>query len=118
MILAMLETIFGSIAAVLATVRLLPQVYKTIQMKNTSGLSIWYLILLFLQSLFLILYGVVKPDPYIVMMNIIPILSATVLLDLKYKHSHKKVKSFDKSTSLFSWHKTKKIDTSHLNSPL
>lgn len=84
----MLEIIFGSIAAVLATVRLLPQIYKTIRIKNASCLSLWYLVLLFLQAFFLILYGVVKPDPYIVIMNVIPICCAGLLIDLKYKYNH------------------------------
>jgi uncharacterized protein with PQ loop repeat len=118
MVIVMLETIFGSIAAVLATIRLLPQVYKTIQVKDTSGLSSLYLILLFLQSLFLILYGAAKPDLYIVMMNIIPLLCGALLLTLKYNYSYKKNRSSHQSIIYSSLHKTKKLDTSHLNTPL
>jgi uncharacterized protein with PQ loop repeat len=89
----MLDTLFGMIAAVLTTIRLFPQLYKTFKIKDASCLSFWYLILLFLQALFLILYGIAKSDLYIIMMNIIPILCGSLLLELKLKYSANKKRS-------------------------
>jgi uncharacterized protein with PQ loop repeat len=85
-----LDTLFGTIAAVLTTIRLFPQLYKTFKIKDASCLSLWYLILLFLQALFLILYGIAKSDVYIVMMNVVPILCGGLLLELKYQYSTQK----------------------------
>jgi uncharacterized protein with PQ loop repeat len=83
----MLETIFGVAAGVLTSIRLFPQLYKTIKIKKTDDLSLWFLILLFFQALLLIGYGLTKPDMYIVFMNIVPLICSCILLELKHAYS-------------------------------
>jgi MtN3 and saliva related transmembrane protein len=79
--------IFGVIGGFLNTIRLLPQVYKSVRTKKTADLSGYFILILFLQSIFLILYGLTKPDILIVYMNIVPLLCATILIFLKIKYS-------------------------------
>ena len=82
----MLETIFGITAGILTSIRLIPQVYRSFKIKETRDISFWFLIILFLQALFLILYGATKPDALIVYMNIIPLICSVILIYLKLKY--------------------------------
>jgi uncharacterized protein with PQ loop repeat len=77
---------FGGIAGVLTTIRLLPQVYTSWKTKETRCLSLSFLVILFLQALFLIFYGLAKPDKLIVYMNIAPFACSVILLGLKIKY--------------------------------
>jgi uncharacterized protein with PQ loop repeat len=81
----LLETLFGVAAGVVTSVRLFPQVYKTVKVRKADDLSFWFLILLFSQALLLIGYGFSKPDVYIVSMNIVPLISSCILITLKHK---------------------------------
>jgi MtN3 and saliva related transmembrane protein len=81
-----LTTIFGLIAGVLTTIRLLPQVHKSLKLKETKDLSSAFVIILIFQAVFLILYGLTKPDNLIVGMNTIPLLCSFMLLHLKIKY--------------------------------
>ncbi len=80
----LLETVFGVAAGIIASVRLFPQVYKTVKVKKADDLSFWFLIMVSSQAPLLIGYGLVKPDWYIVCMNIIPLICSFILLELKY----------------------------------
>jgi len=82
----LLSTLFGVIAGILTSIRLLPQVYKSFKIKETKDLSSWFLIILLFQALFLILYGITKPDELIVYMNLIPFVCSIILLVLKIKY--------------------------------
>ncbi len=81
-----LSTVFGVIAGILTSVRLLPQVVKSVTTKQTRDLSLWFLVILFFQALFLILYGITKPDALVAWMNVIPLLCSVVLLYLKRRY--------------------------------
>lgn len=82
-----LETLFGVAAGVVTSIRLFPQVYKTMKVKKADDLSLWFLILLFSQALLLIGYGLTKPDVFILSMNMVPLICSCLLLELKYKYS-------------------------------
>lgn len=82
----MLETIFGIIAGILTSVRLMPQVHRSLKIKETQDISFWFLIILLFQSIFLILYGLVKPDSFIAYMNIPPLICSVILIRLKLKY--------------------------------
>lgn len=82
----LLATIFGTIGGVFTTIRLLPQVYTSLQLKETRDLSFTFLIILFFQAIFMILYGFTKPDNLIVYMNIIPLVCSVILIRLKFKY--------------------------------
>jgi len=76
----------GITAGVLNTIRLVPQVYKSWTTKETEDLSGYFLLILFLQSVCLISYGWLKPDYYIVYMNVSPLLCSLILAKLKMKY--------------------------------
>jgi len=80
-----LSTFFGSIAGILTSIRLIPQVYRSITIKETKDLSMWFIIILIFQALFLILYGITKPDYMILYMNLLPFICSIILFSLKIK---------------------------------
>ncbi|MFA5022244.1 MAG: SemiSWEET family transporter [Patescibacteria group bacterium] len=82
----MLATIFGIIAGVLTLIRLIPQTYRSLKIKETKDLSLWFVIILFFQALFLIFYGLAKPNAMIVYMNALPLLLSVILIYLKLKY--------------------------------
>lgn len=77
---------FGIAAGVLNTIRLVPQVYKSWTTKQTEDLSGYFVLILFLQSICLILYGYLRQDYYIVGMNISPLLCSMILAKLKVRY--------------------------------
>jgi uncharacterized protein with PQ loop repeat len=77
---------FGTIAGILTSIRLIPQLYRSLKIRETRDISLWFLRILVLQALFLILYGMTKPDMLIVYMNILPLICAVILLTLKLKY--------------------------------
>ena len=81
------ETVFGIAAGIVTSIRLFPQVFKTMKLKKADDLSFWFLILLSSQTLLLIGYGLTKPDVYIMFMNIIPLVCSCILLILKHAYS-------------------------------
>lgn len=78
--------IFGIIAGILTSIRLIPQLIKTIKIKETRSLSLWFLVIIFFQALFLILYGISAPDNYVLYMNILPFFCAAALLFYKSRY--------------------------------
>jgi MtN3 and saliva related transmembrane protein len=81
--------IFGFTAGILGSIRLIPQVFKSIRTRQTRDLSVLFVIIVFFQSLFLVLYGFTKPDGFILYGNLIPLLCSMVLLNLKWKYKDK-----------------------------
>lgn len=84
----MLETIFGISAGFITSIRLIPQVYMSLKIKETRDISFLLLIFLFFQAILLICYGITKPDMFIFYMNISPLICSIVLLQLKHKYSN------------------------------
>jgi MtN3 and saliva related transmembrane protein len=82
----MITNILGITAGVLGSIRLIPQVYKSLRTKHTRDLSVVFIIIVFFQSLFLVLYGMTKPDVFIFYGNIIPLICSVILLYLKWKY--------------------------------
>ncbi len=82
----MAAEVFGVIAGVLTSIRLMPQVYRSYTLKETRDLSMAFLVMLLLQAFFLTLYGLAKPDLLIAGMNIPPLACSIILLVLKGKY--------------------------------
>ena len=82
----MLATLFGTIAGVLTSIRLIPQTYRSLKTKETHDLSLYFVIILVFQALFLILYGLTKPDAMIIWMNALPLILSIILIYLKLKY--------------------------------
>jgi MtN3 and saliva related transmembrane protein len=78
--------IFGVIAGVFTSVRFIPQAYRSFTTKHTKDLSLTFLYFVTAQSVFLILYGIARPDNYVLVMNIFPLICALFLIGLKYKY--------------------------------
>jgi MtN3 and saliva related transmembrane protein len=81
-----LATVFGVIAGVFTSVRFIPQVYRSFTTRKTTDLSLTFLYFVSAQSLFLILYGITRPEYYVLYMNILPLVSALFLVYLKLKY--------------------------------
>ena len=77
---------FGVIASIFTSVRFIPQLYKSYTTKKTRDLSLMFLYFVSAQSLFLILYGITKPEHFVLYMNILPLVCALVLIILKLKY--------------------------------
>jgi uncharacterized protein with PQ loop repeat len=82
----MMITFLGVMGGILNTIRLLPQVYKSWTTKKTADLSGYFIAILFLQSVFIILYGFFKPDQIILWTNVSPLICSVILARLKWKY--------------------------------
>ena len=78
--------IFGVIAGIFTSVRFIPQAYRSFTTRHTKDLSLTFLYFVSAQSVFLILYGITRPDSFILYMNILPLISAVFLVYLKFKY--------------------------------
>jgi MtN3 and saliva related transmembrane protein len=78
--------IFGVIAGIFTSVRFVPQVYRSFRTKHTTDLSLMFLYFVSAQSVFLVLYGVARPDNYVLYMNVFPLACALYLIFLKLKY--------------------------------
>jgi MtN3 and saliva related transmembrane protein len=81
-----LAAVFGIIAGVFTSVRFIPQVYRSFTTRKTTDLSLTFLYFVSAQSLFLILYGITRPEYYVLYMNIAPLVCALFLVYLKLKY--------------------------------
>jgi MtN3 and saliva related transmembrane protein len=78
--------LLATIAGILTSIRLIPQVIKSFRTKSTRDLSLYFIVMCFFQAIFLILYGASKPDYAILGMNIMPLICSSILGILKYKY--------------------------------
>ncbi|HTD41206.1 MAG TPA: SemiSWEET transporter [Mucilaginibacter sp.] len=78
--------IIGYLAAFGTTVSFLPQAIKTIQTKNTSGISL-YMYALFTAGTFLwLMYGVMSHSLPVAVANVITFVFASIILVYKLKY--------------------------------
>lgn len=82
---------FGVIGGILTTIRLIPQTAKSLKTRKTEDLSSAFVVILFFQALFMIFYGIFKPDYLIIYMNLIPLVCSIVLWVLKVKNKRIKI---------------------------
>jgi MtN3 and saliva related transmembrane protein len=80
-----LATIFGTLASIFTATRFIPQVFKSVKTKRTRDLSLTFLYFVGAQSIFLILYGMTKPDQFVLYMNIFPLMCVVFLIYLKLR---------------------------------
>lgn len=90
-----LSTVFGVLGGIVTSIRLIPQMIKSFMVKKTEDISMLFIIFLNLQALFLILYGMTKPDMIIMMMNIFPAVCSISMFGMKIKYEHgEKIRSW------------------------
>ncbi len=81
-----LITIVGLAAAFCTTISFLPQAIKTIQTKNTSGISLAMYSLFAFGTLLWLLYGVFSSDMPIMIANGITLVFASIILVYKVRY--------------------------------
>jgi MtN3 and saliva related transmembrane protein len=80
----MRETI-GIIAAILTTVSFLPQAYKTIRTRDTSGISLAMYLLFTVGVGLWFVYGITLDDPAIYLANGITAVLTVIILSIKIR---------------------------------
>jgi len=81
-----LVTIIGYLAAFGTTASFLPQAVKTIQTKDTSGISLPMYIFFTAGTLLWLIYGVMEPSLPVAVANAITLIFASVILIYKIKY--------------------------------
>ena len=76
----------GFLAALCTTCSFLPQVIKTIKIKETKDISFSMYAILIAGVLLWIIYGILKQDVPVIVANVITFVLATTVLILKIKH--------------------------------
>jgi MtN3 and saliva related transmembrane protein len=76
-------TIIGYLAAFGTTVSFLPQAIKTIQTKNTSGISLYMYALFTAGTLFWLIYGLMSGSLPVAIANVITFVFASIILVYK-----------------------------------
>ena len=79
-------TITGFAAAILTTASFLPQTIKTIQTKNTSGISLFMYSLFALGTLLWFLFGLFSNNMPIMIANAVTLIFACIILVYKIKY--------------------------------
>lgn len=79
-------TIIGYLAAFGTTASFLPQAIKTIQTKDTSGISLPMYILFTVGTLLWLIYGVLAPSLPVAVANAITLIFASTILIYKIKY--------------------------------
>jgi MtN3 and saliva related transmembrane protein len=75
-----IENIFGLIALITTFIGLLPQIYKTHQIKSTKDLSMLMLINGFVCSIAWIVYGITTNSNFVILSNVVYVASNVVLI--------------------------------------
>jgi MtN3 and saliva related transmembrane protein len=79
-------TIIGYLAAFGTTASFLPQALKTIETKDTSGISLPMYILFTVGTLFWLIYGIMSPSLPVAVANAITLIFASTILVYKIKY--------------------------------
>lgn len=78
--------LFGDLAAIGTTISFLPQAVKTIQTKNTIGISLPMYVLFTTGTLFWLIYGIMSGSLQVAIANAITFLFASIILIYKLKY--------------------------------
>jgi len=81
-----LVTIIGLLAAFGTTISFLPQAVKTIQTKDTSGISLPMYVLFTTGTLFWLIYGIMSGSLPVTIANAITFIFASIILIYKIKY--------------------------------
>jgi MtN3 and saliva related transmembrane protein len=76
----------GYVAAFCTTVSFLPQAVKTIQTKDTSGISLYMYALFTIGTLFWLIYGLTSHSLPVAVANAITLLFAVIILGYKIRY--------------------------------
>jgi len=79
-------TIIGLIAGAFTTIAFLPQVIKTLKLKETKDISLWMYIILCAGVFLWLVYGLLIKDLPIIAANSISFILAVIILSSKLKY--------------------------------
>jgi MtN3 and saliva related transmembrane protein len=79
-------TILGLTAGILTTISFLPQVIKTLKLKETKDLALWTYIILFFGILSWLIYGLIIKDLPLIIANSLTLILVLVILFSKLKY--------------------------------
>ncbi len=79
-------TILGFIAGTLTTISFLPQVIKTLKLKETKDISLWMYVILCIGVFSWLIYGLLIKDLPIIAANSISFLLVSIILFYKLKY--------------------------------
>jgi len=79
-------TIIGLLAGTFTTLAFLPQVIKTLKLKETKDLSLWMYIILCTGVFLWLVYGLLIKDLPIIAANSISLILAVIILSSKLKY--------------------------------
>jgi MtN3 and saliva related transmembrane protein len=79
-------SLVGYLAAFCTTISFLPQAIKTIQTKDTSGISLYMYGLFTIGTLFWLIYGIQSGAVPVAVANAITLLFASIILGYKIKY--------------------------------
>jgi MtN3 and saliva related transmembrane protein len=82
----MYTSIIGYLAAFGTTVSFLPQAIKTIQTKDTSGISLYMYALFTLGTLLWLIYGIMSGSLPVAIANAITLIFASIILAYKLRY--------------------------------
>ena len=82
----MYTSIIGYLAAFGTTVSFLPQAVKTIQTKDTSGISLYMYALFTVGTLFWLIYGIMSGSWPVAIANAITLIFASIILAYKLRY--------------------------------
>ena len=80
------STLLGLVAACCTTISFLPQALKTIQTKDTSGISVYMYSLFTFGTLLWLFYGLITDNMPVYIANAITLLFATIILTYKIRY--------------------------------
>ena len=98
--MSMIVEIIGYAAGAITTLACTPQLIKTIRMKQTRNLSMWFLCTLWLGLFLWIVYGILKKNNVIIISNVITFTLYTILIGLKLYYDSKELQARHKRVRL------------------
>ncbi|HCW32193.1 MAG: hypothetical protein UT55_C0060G0004 [Candidatus Peregrinibacteria bacterium GW2011_GWE2_39_6] len=79
-------TLIGSLAAIITTSSLFPQVVKTIKTKNTKSISLLMYSFFLIGVILWLIYGLLLHNWPIILANSVTVCTSLIILTLKIKH--------------------------------
>ncbi|OGT46975.1 MAG: hypothetical protein A3E83_07210 [Gammaproteobacteria bacterium RIFCSPHIGHO2_12_FULL_41_20] len=79
-------TLFGFIAFITTLIGLFPQIVKAVHTRSTKDLSLLMLMNYLICSLAWVIYGIYTRENYVILSNVLGLMSNVVLIILKYHY--------------------------------
>ena len=95
-----LAPILGWTATFLFSIMIIPQMIKTVRMKDTSGVSLFLFIIYFVGNIIALVYAFLINQPPLIIKYIIALITTIIYLGLYWVYYNRKRKAIQKKDSL------------------